>query len=160
MKRKAVVLRLSSAMLMLMLIITSIIVPPLTRGEMAVRTAVEKLGCRYVFREDGPNKFDCSGLTKYCFEPFGISLEHNAQAVGYDDNYQTLHHPFQFAVGDLIFFDTVSKDRDACDHVGIWMGGNRFIHASSSQKKVVISEFEGVYKEKFSWGKRIICPFF
>ena len=160
MRKKAVLLRLSSAMLLVMLIITSIVVPPRTRGERAVLAAVEKLGCRYVFREDGPNKFDCSGLTKFCYSQFDIQLEHSAMAVGYDDRYPTLHHPAQFAVGDLVFFNTVSSDRDECDHVGLWMGGNRFIHASSSQKKVVISEFEGVYREKFSWGKRIVCPFF
>lgn len=160
MKKKAVIIRLTTVMLLAMLVIVSIVVPPLTRGERAVLTAVEKLGCRYVFREDGPKKFDCSGLTKFCYSQFGIELEHNAQAVGYDERYRTLHYPFQFAVGDLIFFDTVSYDRDACDHVGIWMGGNRFIHASSSQKKVVISEFKDYYVEKFSWGKRIICPFF
>jgi cell wall-associated NlpC family hydrolase len=160
MKKKAVLLRLSSAMLLLMLVIISIIVPPLTRGEKAVLAALEKLGCKYVFREDGPNKFDCSGLTKFCYSQFGIDLVHNAETVGYDDGYTTLHFPFQFAVGDLIFFDTVSSDKDACDHVGLWMGGNRFIHASSSQKKVIISQFDDYYAEKFSWGKRIVCPFF
>lgn len=160
MKKRAVILRLSSSLLLLMLVIISIAVPPLTKGERAVLAALEKLDCKYVFREAGPNKFDCSGLVKYCYSQFGIDLEHNAQAVGYDDNYQTLHYPFQFAVGDLVFFDTVSSDRDACDHVGLWMGGNRFVHASSSKKKVMISEFDDYYAEKFSWGKRIVCPFF
>jgi len=160
MKKRALFLRFSSAMLLALLVIISIAVPPLTRGERAVLTAVDKLGCRYVFREDGPKKFDCSGLTKFCYSQFDIQLAHSAMAVGYDKSYRTLRYPFQFAVGDLIFFDTVSSDGDECDHVGLWMGGNRFIHASSAQKKVVISEFEGVYKEKFSWGKRVVCPFF
>lgn len=160
MRKTARILHMSIPMLLALLVVISIIVPPLTRGERAVMTAVEKLGCRYVFREDGPNKFDCSGLIKYCYSQFGIEFEHSAQVMGYDENYRTLHFPFQFAVGDLIFFDTVSSDRDACDHVGIWMGGNRFIHASSSKKKVMISEFEDYWVEKFSWGKRILCPFF
>ena len=159
MKKKAVITRLTTALLLAMLVIVSIVVPPLTRGERAVLTAVEKLGCRYVFREDGPQKFDCSGLTKYCYSQFGIELEHSAVAVGYDERCQTLYHPIQFAVGDLIFFDTVSRDQDACDHVGLWMGGGRFIHASSSQKKVVISDFSD-YKDVFSWGKRLVCPFY
>ena len=160
MRKKPVILRLLPPVLLFWLIVISITVPPLTKGERAVLTALEKLDCRYVFREAGPNKFDCSGLTKYCYSQFGIDLEHSAMAVGYDESYQTLYHPIQFSTGDLIFFDTVSNDRDACDHVGLWMGGNRFVHASSSRKKVMISEFDDYYAEKFSWGKRIVCPFY
>ena len=159
MRKLARILHMTTFLLLAMLIIVSIAVPPLTRGEKAVRTAVEKLGCRYVFREAGPKKFDCSGLIKYCYSQFGFELEHSAQVMGYDENYRTLRYPFQFAVGDLIFFDTVN-DRDECDHVGIWMGGNRFVHASSSKKKVMISEFDEYWRESFSWGKRLLCPFF
>lgn len=160
MKKRAVILRLSTSLLLGVLIIISIAVPPLTKGERAVLAAREKLDCPYVFHRDGPDQFDCSGLVKYCYKPFGFELDHSAEIIGYDERYRTLRYPFQFAVGDLIFFDTVASDRDACDHVGLWLGGNRFIHASSSKKKVIISEFDGYYREKFSWGKRLVCPFF
>ena len=60
-----------------------------------------------------------------------------------------------FKRGDLVFFDTV-KDNDLCDHVGIYLGSNKFIHASSTQGKVVISTLSGVYADTFSWGRRLI----
>jgi len=57
--------------------------------------------------------------------------------------------------GDLIFFDTLNKGR--VSHVGIYIGDNKFIHASSGSKtkKVTISEFDSYYKNKFKWGIRL-----
>jgi len=159
MKKTARILHMTTGLLLLLLVLISIIVPPLTRGERAVNAAVEKLDSRYVFHRAGPDTFDCSGLVLYCYGPMGIELPHSAREMGYDPQLRTLRHPFQFAVGDLIFFDTVSSDKDVCDHVGLWMGGNRFIHASSSKGRVIVSEFEDYWVEKFSWGKRLVWPF-
>ncbi|WP_375168493.1 C40 family peptidase [Sneathia vaginalis] len=57
-------------------------------------------------------------------------------------------------VGDLLFFKTTSKAR--ISHVGIYIGNNKFIHASSSKRGVVISELEGYYKKTFKWGVSVV----
>ena len=56
-----------------------------------------------------------------------------------------------------MFFNTEPEDDDLTDHVGIYLGNGRFVHASSSGKKVMISSLSsGFYKKSFSWGRRLI----
>ena len=58
--------------------------------------------------------------------------------------------------GDLVFFNTVS-DGDLCDHTGIYLGSNMFIHASSGAGKVIVSNLSsGYYNRVFSWGRRVL----
>lgn len=121
--------------------------------EKAIALAKTKLGKRYVLGEDGPDTFDCSGFTSYAFTKAGIALDGNAKGQGYGAAVKLKRS--QLKRGDLVFFDTV-KDNDLCDHVGIYLGSNKFIHASSTQGKVVISTLSGVYADTFSWGRRLI----
>ena len=60
--------------------------------------------------------------------------------------------------GDLVFFNTVSDDADKCDHVGIYIGSNKFIHASSGKGEVTTSEISNgnYYARTFSWGRRVL----
>ena len=126
-----------------------------TRGESAAMIALGLLGKPYVLGHAGPEKYDCSGLTKVAYEALGTELMHSAKYVGYDDQYETVEDAADLIPGDLIFFDTVA-DSDKCDHVGIWLGMNRFVHASSTEEKVMISRFDESWKERYSWGKHIL----
>jgi peptidoglycan hydrolase-like protein with peptidoglycan-binding domain len=121
--------------------------------EKAISLAKTKLGKRYVLGDSGPNTFDCSGFTSYVFTKAGIRLDGNAKGQGYGASKRLKRS--QLKRGDLVFFDTV-KDNDPCDHVGIYLGSGKFIHASSTQRKVVISSISGVYADTFSWGRRLI----
>jgi cell wall-associated NlpC family hydrolase len=58
----------------------------------------------------------------------------------------------------LVFFNTESKFRGKVNHVGIYIGNNKFIHASSAKKKVVITSFteRPFYKRRFLRGERIV----
>ena len=95
----------------------------------------------------------------HCFQPAGVALSHSAELIGTSEQFRTLTDPSQLRTGDVVCFDTVS-DRDPSDHVGIWLGGNAFVHASSGKEKVVVSELEGYYLEHFSFGTRLIYPWF
>ena len=58
--------------------------------------------------------------------------------------------------GALVYFNTVS-DSDSCDHAGIYLGAGWFIHASSGQAKVVVSNLSsGYYNGVFSWGHNVL----
>ena len=58
--------------------------------------------------------------------------------------------------GDLIFFDTSKEKKGYITHVGIYLGDNNFIHASSANKEVVISSLnQSFYKARFKWGRRV-----
>ena len=57
--------------------------------------------------------------------------------------------------GDLVFFETTGLGR--ISHVGIYMGEKQFIHASSNEKRVMISSLDtDYYNRSFRWG---INPF-
>ncbi len=115
------------------------------------------LGCPYVYGANGPKTFDCSGFTTYVFKKFGVSLPRTAQLQGYSDIGTKITKVSSLKAGDLVFFNTVS-DSDSCDHVGIYMGNGKFIHASSgSAHKVTISDISSsYYSARFSWGRRVI----
>lgn len=124
--------------------------------EYVIYIAQQQLGKKYVFGSAGTSTFDCSGLTMYCFKQIGVSLRHSAYSEGYNDNNKKISSVSSLRRGDLVFFNTMS-DGDLCDHVGIYLGNNQFIHASSGAAKVVVSNLgSGYYNRVFSWGRRIL----
>jgi NLP/P60 protein len=57
----------------------------------------------------------------------------------------------QIKVGDLLFF--ITSGGDTINHVGIYVGNNEFIHASSAKNKVVVSKLDSdFYTKAFKWG--------
>ena len=59
--------------------------------------------------------------------------------------------------GDLIFFDTSRRRRGVINHVGMYIGNNQFIHASSAQKRVVITSLnKAFYSQRFKWARRVV----
>ena len=105
-----------------------------------VEFAKTKLGSEYVWGANGPNKFDCSGYVKFVFEKtIGVNLPRTSLLQSKVDS--KLDY-YDLVIGDLVFFDTAKKGR--VNHVGIYIGDGKFIHASSarSKKKVTISTFQ------------------
>ena len=123
--------------------------------EYVIYAAQGKLGKPYVYGSFGPNSFDCSGFTTYCFRQIKVELKHSAYTQGYDGSMRQLEMS-ELKRGDLVFFDTVSDD-DLSDHSGLYLGGGKFIHASSSAGKVIVSTLaSGYYNRVFSWGRRVL----
>lgn len=159
MRRLSSLVYMTTVVLSMLLVACMLLFSGPTRGEQIAMNALSHLGEPYVFGKSGPDRFDCSGLLVHCFRKHGFHLDHSAEIIGTEGSYRTLNDPRQFLVGDIVCFDTVD-DRDPSDHVGIWLGGNRFVHASSEQGKVVVNELEGFYLDHFTFGRRIICPYF
>ncbi|CAA6807495.1 MAG: Invasion associated protein p60 [uncultured Sulfurovum sp.] len=126
-----------------------------TKEDEILETARKFLGVKYIWAANGPSAFDCSGFTKYVFKKSGISLPrysgHQAN-IGKKIKFKDLEK------GDLVFFDTEKKFTRRVNHVGIFIGNNKFIHASSAKKKVIITSFtkKKFYKNKFLYARRII----
>lgn len=117
-----------------------------------IETAKEKLGVPYSF---GGTSFktgvDCSYFVQYVYGKNNIKLPRTASQQ-YAKCINTWDEP---DVGDLVFFQTYTLGPS---HVGIYMGGNRFCHASSSDNKVVISKLDQPYYRKHYIGaRRISC---
>ena len=119
-----------------------------------VRTAKRYLGRRYVWGAVGPSRFDCSGFTQYVIRKSkGVRLPRVSRKQAYYGKYVSRSN---LRAGDLIFFDTSRRRRGYVNHVGIYMGSNKFIHASSAKHRVVISSLNRpFYNARFKWGRRV-----
>jgi cell wall-associated NlpC family hydrolase len=95
--------------------------PPVKSGAAtAVNVAKAQLGKAYVYGAEGPDTFDCSGLTMYAWRAGGVGLPHSAEM-----QYNAISHiaVSQLQAGDLVFFYT------PIEHVGIYVGGGQMIDA-------------------------------
>ena len=125
------------------------------KAETVIEWGLKQLGKKYVYGDEGPNTFDCSGFTQFCYAKVGVKLRRSAQAVGYNDGTK-ITNISDLRRGDIVCFNTID-DSDLSDHVGIYLGNNQFVHASSGAGKVVISSLaSGYYRRVFSWGRRVL----
>lgn len=117
--------------------------------ENVVAFAKQQLGKPYVYGANGPNSFDCSGFTSYVFKSFGISIPRVSR---YQVNAGSPVSRSSLAQGDLILF-TSPNSGSSIGHVGIYIGGGKFIHASSGSKhSVCISSLNST-----SYSRRYVC---
>ena len=126
-----------------------------------ISVAKSKLGCPYVWgaSPNSTSSFDCSSFTKYVYKTaLGINLQRTSNVQGEQGKKITSVSALQ--PGDLIYFNTYSTDRaNGITHVGMYIGNGQMIHASYSQKKVVIQNLKPylAYKgTKFIWARRHI----
>ncbi|RYG30606.1 peptidoglycan endopeptidase [bacterium] len=107
-------------------------------------------GVRYSYGAMSRSATDCSGFTNQVFRANGYRLPRTAaeqSKIGQRVDRGSL------APGDLVFFHTTRGAR--VGHVGIYVGGNRFIHASSGGHKVMVSALTGYYSNRFVGARRI-----
>lgn len=103
------------------------------------------LGVKYVYGGSTTKGFDCSGFVSYVFKHFGITLERASRAMG---SHGTAVKKADLKPGDLVFFDT-NGGLNGINHVGIYIGNSKFIHASSSTvRKVTISSLNDDFYSK------------
>lgn len=105
-------------------------------GQRIVETAMDFLGCAYVSGGRGPYSFDCSGFVYYIYKQYDYTLNPGAQTQWHTvDNYIEYE---DLLPGDLVFFSSNSTV-SGIFHVGIYIGGGEFIHASTPSTGVIIS---------------------
>jgi len=118
-----------------------------------ITLAKTKLGRKYVWGAEGKNVFDCSGLTQYIYKICGINIPRRAIWQSRFGKYVSRKN---LKKGDLVFFDTSKKRKGYVNHVGIYIGDNKFIHASSAKRKVVITSLnKNFYSKRFTCGRRV-----
>jgi cell wall-associated NlpC family hydrolase len=122
-------------------------------GSAIARTAETLLGLPY--REGGalPDGFDCSGLVNYVFARHGIAVPRDVRRQA------SAGSPVErgdIAPGDLVFFATTGSGPT---HVGIAIGGGRFIHAPKSGEVVRVESMSANYwTSRFVAARRIRGP--
>jgi hypothetical protein len=114
-----------------------------------VRDALSMKGIPYRWGEETPeNGFDCSGLVQYVYGRYGVALPRTAyqMAMALPELDAVYRQP-----GDLVFFNTTGKPYS---HVGIYIGNDHFVHASSAKGKVVVSPLQTPYWTEHFLGLR------
>jgi len=116
-----------------------------------VRTVKEYLGVRYkwggISRRTG---FDCSGLMMVTYRLNGLNLPRNSRAQ-FDAGDTVSKSRMQ--PGDLVFFAT-GRNRKRVSHVGMYIGGGKFVHAPNKRKRIKIENMNGrYYRSRFLGAK-------
>lgn len=110
---------------------------PNPKAVKAVRYALAQLGKPYVWGDEGPDSFDCSGLVWAAYKYAGVHMQARTARAQY---YSTrVVPPNQMLPGDLVFFGPVKSNPESIHHVGIYIGGSRIVHAPTAGDKVKIS---------------------
>jgi cell wall-associated NlpC family hydrolase len=103
---------------------------PAQPGLEILQAAESMIGAPYLFGGVTPQGFDCSGLTQFAYSSAGIAIPRTAAGQ------QRAARPVpreSLRPGDLVFFAT---GRNGVDHVGVYAGEGRFVHAPSSGRVV------------------------
>ena len=116
--------------------------PSAELSDQAAGHALSMIGKPYRYGGSGPAGFDCSGLVMYSYRQAGLALPHLS------DKQRRAARPIKVADlrrGDLLFFNQEGKKYG---HVGIYVGGGKFVHAPSSGKSVRSDRLDTPYWRK------------
>ena len=108
------------------------------------------IGTPYSFGGTGAGGFDCSGYVQHVFAMLGYHIPRTADAQ-FDAGMRVTGKTI--APGDLVFFQTYASGPS---HVGIYLGNDRFVHASSSHGVTVSSLHESYWSARYLGAKRLI----
>ena len=118
-------------------------------GSSVVATANQYIGSRYVYGGTTPSGFDCSGFTSYVYKKYGVSLSRTA-AGQYSNGVAVSKGELQ--PGDLVMFG-----KSGINHVGIYIGGGKMIHAANPSRGVTTDTINsGYYGTNYVGARRIL----
>ena len=119
------------------------------RAAAAVSYALSQVGKRYVAAADGPDSFDCSGLTMAAWRQAGVSLAHYS---GSQFGQVRRISDSELQPGDLVFYFG-----GGAHHVAMYVGNGKMVSASNPSDGVEIIDYRGPwYGERYSGAGRVI----
>ena len=119
------------------------------RAALAVQYALAQVGKRYVAAADGPDSFDCSGLTMAAWRQAGVSLPHYSYSQ-FDQVRRISDSELQ--PGDLVFYFG-----SGAHHVAMYIGNGKMVSASNPSDGVEIIDYKGPwYGERYSGAGRVV----
>ena len=115
-----------------------------------VKIARAQIGDKYVAGQDGPNAFDCSGLTNYVFK---VAAGKDISRSSFTQ-YRASHRISKKSLrpGDLVFFF-----KRGAHHVGVYIGAGKMVHSPKPGQRVQAAAIDGPwYGDHLSGYGRII----
>lgn len=107
-----------------------------SKGDIAADWALKQLGKPYVWAADGPDTYDCSGLTMRAWQKAGVMLDHWTGTQWTSGP----HVPTSdLRRGDLLLFGKITKNPGTLHHVGIYIGDGKMVEAPFTGANVRIS---------------------
>lgn len=120
-----------------------------TVGNNIVKSALTKIGCKYVWGAEGPNEFDCSGLVWWAMNENGVKFTRTTAAV-----LSTMGQEIEvddLQPGDIITFRTIPS---YVSHVGIYIGDGKMVHAPNPETPVKV---EPILNSKYWMSVMVNC---
>jgi cell wall-associated NlpC family hydrolase len=127
--------------------------PPTASANDVLFRALGLVGTPYRYGGNTPDGgFDCSGLVNYVFrDAAGVTLPRRSTDIGALDVPRV--DKSRLAPGDLVFFG----GRSGVNHVGIYVGEDRFVHAPNAGGTVRLDALNGPYwKDNYLFAKRVL----
>lgn len=128
-----------------------------SKGDRVVTIAKSYMGrVKYKFGTRNPSKliFDCSSFTQFVFAKVGVDLKwgtKHQKSAGSFVSKSNLRN------GDLVFFDTIGSNNKVINHVGIYIGGGQFIHATPSKNGLAINSLtSGWWSNRYVTARRVL----
>ena len=115
--------------------------------------ALSLVGVNYKYGGQSPETgLDCSGFVSHVYQQAaGLILPHNARAISMFGQKIAIS---ELQPGDLVFYNTM---RHAYSHVGIYLGENKFVHASVTGRGVeVVDMKENYWVKRFNGARRVV----
>ncbi len=133
---------------------TPVALKPLAKLQEAAIAALSFVGKPYVYGGSNPDAgFDCSGLVQYVLLQAGVKKLPRTALEMYDSSNPVSSE--DLVVGDLLFFET--NNASQINHVGIYVGEGRFIHAPTTGSFVRLDRLDQDYWHKaFVAGRRVL----
>ena len=118
-----------------------------SKGADVLAYAMQFVGYPYVYEGSSTSGFDCSGFTQYVYKHFGVTLNRTAAAQSSNG---TAVSRSNLQPGDLVMFGS------PINHVGIYAGGGRIVHAANPSRGVTTDTINsGYYNTNYVCARRI-----
>lgn len=118
-----------------------------------VYVAQSRLSCGY---GSGTMKYTNWSFVNYCMNELGVKIPSKISDIAHSGSALFVNRS-KLEIGDIVCFDCDETDNVIVDHIGIYVGGGYFLHASSSAGCVVVSSMSsGYYYKNFCWGRRYL----
>ncbi|HEK4900897.1 TPA: C40 family peptidase [Clostridioides difficile] len=115
-----------------------------SKTDKLINLAKSKLGCNYVYGATGPNTFDCSGFTQWCYKQIGIKIPRTVATQSKAGSAVDLKDRSKWKAGDLL----CRVGGGSSNHVMMYIGNGQMIHSPQTGDVVKIQSVDSYRKGK------------